>query len=235
MIEVVEDSSLPENGFIETRIKTDISNISFSLPSSLPQSKPFLCCTSHSLNILNCCVVPSESDVVIEYSFCGVLNGAMNLDQFGVADTFFGSFPIICVYGENAEGTLNEVFQRNVTSNSKDGLVAAEERGSIFIQNSEFSSCTLENCSIVLIINGNFVNITNTDFHSITRQKQNGACLCIPSEDNSEAVSVNVSNCEFVNCGVESESNGGGAIYVCSEDQSSLAVEKCCFTSCHAP
>ncbi|KAH7817500.1 uncharacterized protein MONOS_10135 [Monocercomonoides exilis] len=235
VIEVVGDSSSPENGFVETRINATFSNISFSLPSSLPQSKPFLCCTSHSLNIHNCCVVPSESNVVVEYSFCCALSGALSLDQFEVSDMCFGNYPAICVCGENAEGTLETAFLRNVTSNSKDGLISAEERGSISIQNSEFSSCALDNCSIVLIKNGNFVNITNTDFHSITRQKHNGACLCISSEDNSEAVSVNVSNCEFENCGVESESNGGGGIYVSSGDQSSLTVEQCSFTSCHAP
>ncbi|KAH7826697.1 uncharacterized protein MONOS_16015 [Monocercomonoides exilis] len=105
VIEVVGDSSSPENGFIETRIETDISNISFSLPSSLPQSKPLLCCTSHSLNILNCCVVPSESNVVIEYCFCCDLNGTMDLDHFEVSDMCFGGFPFICVCGENAIGT----------------------------------------------------------------------------------------------------------------------------------
>ncbi|KAH7822903.1 uncharacterized protein MONOS_14764 [Monocercomonoides exilis] len=235
VIEVVEDSSSPENGFVETRIDTDISNISFSLPSSLPQSKPFLCCTSHSLSLHNCCIVPSKSDVVVEYSFCCVLNGTMCLDQFEIVDTCFGSFSAICVSGENAEGTLDAAFLRNATSNSKEGLVAAEERGSISIQNSEFSSCTLDNCSVVFSKNGKNMNITNTDFHSITRQKQNGACLCISSDEDSATVPVNLSNCEFVNCGVESESNGGGAIYVCSEDQSSLAVEQCSFTSCHAP
>ncbi|KAH7822936.1 uncharacterized protein MONOS_12664 [Monocercomonoides exilis] len=235
VIEVAGDSSSPENGFIETRIDTDISNISFSLPSSLPQSKPFLCCTSHSLSLHNCCIVPSKSDVVVEYSFCCVLNGTMCLDQFEIVDTCFGSFSAICVSGENAEGTLDAAFLRNVTSNSNDGLISAEERGSISIQNSEFSSCTLDSCSVVFSKNGKNMNITNTDFHSITRQKQNGACLCISSDDDSAAMSVNASNCEFVNCGVESESNGGGAIFVCSGDQSSLTFEQCSFTSCQAP
>eukprot|EP00770_Monocercomonoides_exilis_P016278 MONOS_16232.1-p1 / transcript=MONOS_16232.1 / gene=MONOS_16232 / organism=Monocercomonoides_exilis_PA203 / gene_product=unspecified product / transcript_product=unspecified product / location=Mono_scaffold01578:76-4967(-) / protein_length=1613 / sequence_SO=supercontig / SO=protein_coding / is_pseudo=false len=235
VIEVVGDSSSPENGFIETRINATFSNISFSLPSSLPQSKPFLCCTSHSLNILNCCVVPSESDVVIEFCFCCVVNGTMSLDHFEVSDMCFGGFPFIYVCGENAKGSLDSVFLRNVTRYSNDGLVVAEERGTISIQNSEFSFCALDNCSAIFSKNGNFVNITNTDFYSITRQKQNGACLCISSEDNSAAESVNVSNCEFVNCGVESESKGGGGIYVCSGDQISFAVEQCSFTSCNAP
>eukprot|EP00770_Monocercomonoides_exilis_P004059 MONOS_4040.1-p1 / transcript=MONOS_4040.1 / gene=MONOS_4040 / organism=Monocercomonoides_exilis_PA203 / gene_product=unspecified product / transcript_product=unspecified product / location=Mono_scaffold00102:85979-93604(+) / protein_length=2541 / sequence_SO=supercontig / SO=protein_coding / is_pseudo=false len=234
-IKIVGDSSSPVNGYLETRINTTFTNITFSLPSSLPLCKPLLCCTENMLTILMCGAVPSSTDDVLSYCFCCALGGMLNVSQFEIVGVSFGENPFISISGDGTKGLLDFLNMSQISSGSNEGLISVSKKGSLTIKNVNFSSFEDNDCSVVFCKNGKSINMIDSNFSSVTRTTNSGTCLCITRE-NGAIITVAVNNCSFNECKVESEPNGGGGgVYGKIGNDCTLKLTGCSFVLCSAP
>ncbi|KAH7825883.1 uncharacterized protein MONOS_3089 [Monocercomonoides exilis] len=232
VIEIVGDSSLPENGFIETRINADFSNITFQLPSTLPDGKPFLCCSKSILKLLDCGLGKISSEVVFQSTFCGVVGGQLNITNFLMTELSFDSSFVLSI-GESSDAILDGINMTKASGTDK-SLIVEEQKGAITVQNCTFESFEGRDCAIIMWKGGKDLKVKSTNMSSVTRQTGNGSGICLKCNDGDVSI-VSCVECRFNLCAVDEEQSGGGGIYGIFEKGCEIEIDKSSFISCSAP
>ncbi|KAH7825840.1 uncharacterized protein MONOS_11058 [Monocercomonoides exilis] len=232
VIEIVGDSSLPENGFIETRINADFSNITFQLPSTLPDDKPFLCCSKSVLKLLDCGLGKISSEVVFQSTFCSVVGGQLNITNFLMTELSFDSSFVLSI-GESSDAILDGINMTKASGTDK-SLIVGEQKGAMAVQNCTFESFEGRDCAIIMWKGGKGLKVKSTNMSSVTRQTGNGSGICLKCNDG-DVSTVSCVECKFNLCAVDEEQSGGGGIYGIFEKGCEIEIDKSSFKSCRAP
>ncbi|KAH7827741.1 uncharacterized protein MONOS_15108 [Monocercomonoides exilis] len=232
LISVVGDDSSPVNGFIETRINADFSNITFQLPSTLPDGKPFLCCSKSVLKLHDCGLGKISSEVVFQSIFCSVVEGQLNITNFLMTELSFDS-SFVQLIGERSDAILDGINMTK-TSGSDKSLIIGEQKGAMTVQNCTFESFEGRDCAIIMWKGGNDLKVKSTNMSSVTRQTGNGSGICLKCNDGDVPI-VSCVECRFNLCAVDEEQSGGGGIYGIFEKGCKIEVDKSSFISCSAP
>ncbi|KAH7826413.1 uncharacterized protein MONOS_4210 [Monocercomonoides exilis] len=195
---------------IVSRMKTSMTNIRFQLiPFRGPSEKVFMECQAGSMLLSYCEAEIAESGDELMNTFAKASGGLLKFVNFKMRNVVFGD--VSAIVG-----------------------VESEARTELEMENCLFDSVELGGGSAVSVSNVNVMNITKSNFTSITRATGDGGGMSVAACGEIGLHSALIEECVFNACSVNENGKGGGGMHLHIAKTNVVKVNKCSFCLCTA-
>jgi hypothetical protein len=204
---VVEAVGGSEAALMTTSCISSFTDFEFQLPTTLgSQHTSLLLCTTASLTLSGCSVIPAGGISSVSYSFATANGGTLSLTDFSCTATFtFSGFAMLAATGSGTLSLTGAKFE-NVKSTAT-GLLALSSTQSLSLHTTNFSSHTLAATAILSVSSVTPASLTDANFSEISRSSGHGSSLTFTR--GSTAANVELELCSFTGCTVSEADSGG--------------------------
>ncbi|KAH7831721.1 uncharacterized protein MONOS_530 [Monocercomonoides exilis] len=209
-IKVASNGSGAGDFMISTSREISFRKIAFVLPTSFSLGRRALFGCSGSVLVLNKCSASVETENV-NYSLVIITGGSLKITQLCLSHIYFAQTSAFEVKGSTTSGVFDEMSFENVRSNSQLGLITVGEGAYEQLINSNITSATFDNQSLLNTDGLASIMMSNNTFAKLVREVGCGAVI---SGTVGNKMRMDTTNCTFSEITGQETFGKGGSLFV---------------------
>ncbi|KAH7820462.1 uncharacterized protein MONOS_15164 [Monocercomonoides exilis] len=229
-IAVSSEGECGGDGLIETRNRTSVNGISFSVPQSFAhaQRKSLLLCSKGILTLTDCSMKSATSESTICFAAC--VGGQLILINCRLSLFEFCEASAIKVQGRESISILNGLELNNVQKDGRQGLIQVTDGAYVEMIYSKISGPQpFGNHGVLTVDQLSTLTVKKTNFSLLTRETESGAVIvCEVGSGNR----MELTECSFSTIACLSANTKGGAFLANIYEGGVLVFEKNSVESC---